>query len=293
MKPIPKVFIFFLALALTGLHSASAQSSEGDWVQENWQRVSGEVDNFQNQFPGRQPDNHPRVAKNDFRSGRQTFQSGVQQADHQQAIPDRVGSLPDAGMRSLDSANASPDESAGDGWASEKGEQSWTQGLQSQLSGIDVGKVVSSLAIVLGGYFGFVWLLRRMNPKMNSGLPSEVFELIGTSRMNTKQTLQLVRLGSKLLLLVHGDEGTQPIAEITDTDEVEYLTSLCNQRPRPEPRRATRTSSPSSSTSATVFRRALDRAKTEGSSTEAAMDQVIRKLSELAGKSSSRTDYEA
>ena len=88
-------------------------------------------------------------------------------------------------------------------------------------------KVFGSLAIVIGGYLGFVWLMRKFNISTSRGIPSEVIEVIGNAPFGPRKNLQLVRLGSKLLLLMNGPEGTHPVGEITDTDEVDYLISLC------------------------------------------------------------------
>ncbi len=268
MKPISKILILFFGVAALMVSSTMAQRADG-WVQENWQRVSGEVDKFQGQFPGQtQATSHtPGV----------TGGSPVRHADHQTAMP--VHDIATAGAANLiEEGSGTPGNSA-----------AWQEEIKGQLQDVNWPKVLGSLAMVVGGYLGFVWLMRKTNPKSNAGLPSEVFELIGTTRLNAKQTLQLVRLGSKLLLLVHGEEGTHPIGEITDPEEVEYLTDVCNtrlsrSRPTARPNRSSRGSA--------GFRTALSRANQEGETTEAAMDKVIRKLSELAGKSS-RTDYEA
>lgn len=267
MKSFSRILILFFCVVVLVASSTMAQRADG-WVQENWQRVSGEVDNFQGQFPGSpQSDSHPT----------QNNGSSVRLADHQAAMPRHDNAT------SSDSSLIENDTShPGDPGA-------WQDEIKGQLQDVNWPKVLGSLALVVGGYLGFVWLMRKTNPKSNSGLPSEVFELIGTTRLNAKQTLQLVRLGSKLLLLVHGDEGTHPIAEITDPEEVDYLTDLCNIR---STRTRTPSRSPRASRGSAGFRTALNRASSEGDNTEAAMDKVIRKLSELAGKSS-RTDFEA
>jgi flagellar biogenesis protein FliO len=88
-------------------------------------------------------------------------------------------------------------------------------------------KIFGSLAVVLGGYFAFVWVMRKFKFSGNQGIPTEVIEVIGHAPFGPRKNLQLVRLGSKLLLLMNGPEGTHPVGEITDSDEVEYLISLC------------------------------------------------------------------
>jgi len=104
---------------------------------------------------------------------------------------------------------------------------SWGADIKQAVGGADVGKIFGSLAIVLGGYFGFVWLMRKINPAGSLGLPQEVVEVLGQTSFGGKKNLQLVRLGSKLLLLMNNAEGTKTIGEITDPAEDEYLASLC------------------------------------------------------------------
>ena len=103
----------------------------------------------------------------------------------------------------------------------------WSQKLQSLTGSADIGKMLGSLALVLGIYFAFVWAMRKLNPNGNKGLPPGVIEVMGQVPFGTRRNLQLVRLGSKLLLLMNSPEGTQPIGEITNPTEVEYLASLC------------------------------------------------------------------
>ena len=99
--------------------------------------------------------------------------------------------------------------------------------LGSMFGSSDISRMLGSLALVLGLYFSFVWVMRKINPGGNRGLPSEVIEVLGQLPFGPRRDLQLVRLGSKLLLLMNSPEGTQPIGEITDPEEVEYLASLC------------------------------------------------------------------
>ena len=106
-------------------------------------------------------------------------------------------------------------------------QSSWIGYLKHQGQSLDLARVFGSLAIVLGGYFGLVWLMRGMSPQSNQSLPQEVVEVLGQSTFGPRKMLQLVRLGSKLLLLMHHNDGIQTIGEITDPHEVEYLVSLC------------------------------------------------------------------
>lgn len=104
----------------------------------------------------------------------------------------------------------------------------WQDKFGSYFQNFDAGRMLGSLALVLGGYFSLVWVSRHFGS--NGKVPSEVLEVLGQTPFGPKKQLQIVRLGSKLLLLINSPEGTHPIGEITDPEEVEYLASLCQGR---------------------------------------------------------------
>lgn len=102
--------------------------------------------------------------------------------------------------------------------------------ISSLFGGADVRKIAGGLAVVIGGYLSLAWLLRWINPRSSGAIPREVLEVVGSTALNNRQTLQLVRLGSKLLLMLHGPDGTQSIGEVTDPNEVEHLLAMCGGR---------------------------------------------------------------
>ena len=119
---------------------------------------------------------------------------------------------------------------------------------------LNVSKMLGSLAIVLGAYFAFVWVVRKISPAANTHLPPTVVQVLGRTPFGPKQYLQLVKLGSKLVLLIHGPDGTHPLGEITDPVEVEQLLCQCKSRvggkrfaseqQRPQPARTRANSAP-------------------------------------------------
>lgn len=96
----------------------------------------------------------------------------------------------------------------------------------------DVGRMLSSLALVVGCYLGFVWFMRKLSPSGNRQLPVEVVQILGRLPFGAKQHLQLIRLGSKLVLLLNGPDGTQPVGEVTNPHEVEQLIAFCGNKQR-------------------------------------------------------------
>ena len=152
---------------------------------------------------------------------------------------------------------------------------------KGQFANVQFGKVLGSLAIVLGAYFGFVWLLRYFGGSRTTGLPSEVVEVMGYAPFGPKKNLQLVRLGSKLLLLINGPDGTHPLGEITDSEEVEYLASLCTGN---------------SSRGNDSFRRVVQRVQTSAKSVPESLNELnhlVRALAKANGKSSTENVFEA
>lgn len=148
-----------------------------------------------------------------------------------------------------------------------------------QLDNIDWKKMVFSLAIVIGGYLGLVLLMRMWNPQAAGALPREVVEVLGTSPLNSKQNLQLVRLGSKLLLLIHGPEGTQSLGEISNPNEVEHLAQVCCQR---RGRKAP-----------TTFRKFGEAGVSRDPQPNMALDTLLKNLQIALQRSPGRTEYEA
>ncbi|MEM8667607.1 MAG: flagellar biosynthetic protein FliO [Planctomycetota bacterium] len=90
--------------------------------------------------------------------------------------------------------------------------------------------VGSSLAVVLGLFAGLVWITRRFGAKtMGAGsLPNEVLQPLGSSPIDARTNLTLVRCGTKILVLARTASGVQPISEITEPNEVRHITALCS-----------------------------------------------------------------
>lgn len=92
-----------------------------------------------------------------------------------------------------------------------------------------IGTVVGSLAIVLGLFMALVWVSRRFAPAGSAALPKEVVELLGRSPLTARQSMQLVRVGNRLLLVAVAAGGVETLTEITDPLEVERLSALCRR----------------------------------------------------------------
>jgi len=88
--------------------------------------------------------------------------------------------------------------------------------------------ILSSLAIVVGLFWGLVWVYRKTsNQSAGSSLPKDVVRILGRTPIAARQQMVLLHFGSKLVLVsvVQGDART--ISEITDPDEVQRLAGMC------------------------------------------------------------------
>ncbi len=70
-------------------------------------------------------------------------------------------------------------------------------------------------------------MVRRTGPKPAGVLPNEAFAVLGRAPLNTGSFAQLLRVGNKLVLVAVTSDGAQPLTEVTDPDEVDRLTGLC------------------------------------------------------------------
>ncbi len=88
---------------------------------------------------------------------------------------------------------------------------------------------LGALAVVLGLVLLIAWFLRRSMPRGLGALPNEVVEVLGRAPLMGKQTMHLVRLGNKLLLISITPAGAETLGEVEHPDEVQRLIALCRQ----------------------------------------------------------------
>lgn len=84
-----------------------------------------------------------------------------------------------------------------------------------------------SLAVVLSFFLLVAWLVKKSQPQSFLKLPRELVQVMGRTPMAPRQQMYVVRFGSKLLLISHQPGQTQTLGEITDADEVQRLSGLC------------------------------------------------------------------
>ncbi len=85
--------------------------------------------------------------------------------------------------------------------------------------------VTSSLAVVLGLFAAMIWVTRRYstNAAGNRAVPREALEILGSTTVEPRFKVTLLRVGSRVVVLAQTPQGIQPITEITQLDEVQRL----------------------------------------------------------------------
>jgi flagellar biogenesis protein FliO len=89
--------------------------------------------------------------------------------------------------------------------------------------------VSCSLAVVLGLFAGLVWLTRKFGSRsMSQGaIPKEVLQSLGSTAIDSRTRITMLRCGNRILVMAQTATGIQPLAEISDPDEVRSLTAAC------------------------------------------------------------------
>lgn len=92
-------------------------------------------------------------------------------------------------------------------------------------------KVMASLGAVLALFGMVAWFLRRKAPNAMRNLPKDAFEIYGRATLNSRQYVQLLRVGNRLILVAVSTNGAHTLTEITDSAEIDRLQAIC-QVPR-------------------------------------------------------------
>lgn len=89
--------------------------------------------------------------------------------------------------------------------------------------------VVSSLAVVLGLFAALVWGSRKFgNGSSHSRfLPKEVMQPLGSTPLDPRTRITMLRCGSRILVIAQGASNTQTLCEINDPEEVRRITAAC------------------------------------------------------------------
>lgn len=86
-----------------------------------------------------------------------------------------------------------------------------------------------SLAVIVAVIVAAARLWKKHGPPIGGGLPADALEVLGRRPLDRRNAIQIVRCGSRILILGVGEEGLRTLTEITDAAEVDYLTAICRR----------------------------------------------------------------
>ena len=89
--------------------------------------------------------------------------------------------------------------------------------------------VSSSLAVVLGLFAALIWATRKFGSRGtgNGSIPKEIFQTLGSTSIDPRTQVSLLRCGQRILIIARTNNGVHPLGEITDKDEVSHLVATC------------------------------------------------------------------
>lgn len=141
-----------------------------------------------------------------------------------------IAGAPALGGEPGDSGSARLPERPPRAAAKTRGATKQKDGSRSSASGTWWG-TAGALTAVLSLVFLAAKVVRKSMPAATRSLPPEVVQVLGRKALDYRNTVHLVRLGSKLLVLGSSQEGLSTLSEITDPVEVDYLAGLCKPGP--------------------------------------------------------------
>ena len=89
--------------------------------------------------------------------------------------------------------------------------------------------VSSSLAVVLGLFAALIWATRKFGDRGggNKNIPKEIFQTLGSTSIDPRTQVSLLRCGQRILIIARTNNGVHPLGEITNKEEVSQLIATC------------------------------------------------------------------
>jgi flagellar biogenesis protein FliO len=116
----------------------------------------------------------------------------------------------------------------GSGYPARVGDKSAAAGKsREKKSGSSWWTTLGSLTAVLALIYLTAKVLRKGMPAAQRTLPAEVMQVLGRKPLDYRNTIHLVRCGSRLLVIGSSQAGLAPLSEISDPQEVDHLAGLC------------------------------------------------------------------
>lgn len=89
--------------------------------------------------------------------------------------------------------------------------------------------VIGALAFVVALILLLSRFFRKHAPLFQQTLPAEALEILGRRFVDQRQTILLVRIGSRILVVGSSTNGLQPLGELSDPVEVDLIAGLCRR----------------------------------------------------------------
>jgi len=141
-------------------------------------------------------------------------ENGFEQAGFEQPAPDEAA---DVGTRQL----PRPSTPLASG----------TQDRKRATSTPGWGSTLSGLVIVLALLGGCAWLFRRGGMRLTGILPADVIQVLGKRYVDHRESIHLVRIGSRILILANSAQhGLRTLGEITDPVEIDFVAGQCREQ---------------------------------------------------------------
>lgn len=96
--------------------------------------------------------------------------------------------------------------------------------------GVSFGTTMIFLSLIVGLILVVAKLWLKHGPIVSAGLPPEVIEVLGKRNIDARQSIHLVRMGSRILVLGSSAEGLRTLSELTDPVEVDFIAGACRSR---------------------------------------------------------------
>jgi flagellar biogenesis protein FliO len=86
---------------------------------------------------------------------------------------------------------------------------------------------VGALVVVIGLILILARIFRRHAPLFSQALPTEALEILGRRFLDQRQSIVLLRIGSRILVVGSSAAGLQGIGEVSDPVEVDLIAGMC------------------------------------------------------------------
>jgi len=99
---------------------------------------------------------------------------------------------------------------------------------ESHESSSSAGSILAVMTVAVVFLLGIVALLFRKSPYSVQGLPREAIDVLGRRTVDPRNSIYVVKVGGKMVLLGTSANGLTPLSEVTDPVEVAALASICS-----------------------------------------------------------------